>query len=154
MRRHAQCLFLQQFQVTGIIHKACEMDNALGCLLGVAVGDSAGAPLEFTANDHTIEPGTALAAMHMKGKKSRLSKGRGQGRLDLVRSTCQHVCGLFPHSLPAHSSRAHLLLQVRGQVTDDTELAICLARGELTMCFCSCCNPTPCCDFSPRPSGV
>jgi hypothetical protein len=51
------------------------MDNALGCLLGVAVGDSAGSPLEQAAFDHTVEPRLALAMMRMPGMNKVLGKG-------------------------------------------------------------------------------
>ena len=68
------------------------MDRALGCLLGVAVGDAAGATLEGRAAQ-LVPLAAARAAMRMPGS-----------------------------SVPYLG---------KGQVTDDTELTICLARGEL-----------------------
>lgn len=68
------------------------MDRALGCLLGVAVGDAAGATLEGRAAQ-LIPPAAAQAAMRMPGS-----------------------------AIPYLG---------KGQVTDDTELTICLARGEM-----------------------
>lgn len=72
------------------------MDRALGCLLGVAVGDAAGATLEGRAAQLT-PPAAAQAAMRMPG-----------------------------------SAMPYL---GKGQVTDDTELTICLARGEMGGCY-------------------
>lgn len=72
-------------------HRLNAMDLALGCLLGVAVGDAAGAALEDQAT-RLLPCEAARAAMAMPG-----------------------------------SQRPYL---GRGQVTDDTELTICLARGE------------------------
>lgn len=66
------------------------MDRALGCLLGVAVGDAAGATLEGHAAK-LLRQDAARAAMRMPG-----------------------------------SSRPYL---GHGQITDDTELTISLARG-------------------------
>jgi ADP-ribosylglycohydrolase len=66
------------------------MDRALGCLLGVAVGDAAGATLEGRGAQ-LVPPAAARAALRMPG-----------------------------------SAMPYL---GRGQVTDDTELTICLARG-------------------------
>lgn len=66
------------------------MDRALGCLLGVAVGDAAGATLEGRATQ-LLPAAAARAAMRMPG-----------------------------------SATPYL---GKGQVTDDTELTICLARG-------------------------
>lgn len=68
------------------------MDRALGCLLGVAVGDAAGATLEGRATQ-LLPAAAARAVMRMPG-----------------------------------SATPYL---GKGQVTDDTELTICLARGGL-----------------------
>lgn len=70
------------------------MDYALGCLLGVAVGDAAGATLERAGADAPVSEAAASAAMAMPGSVSPLL---GQG-----------------------------------QTTDDTELTICLAKGEVS----------------------
>lgn len=47
------------------VHGDPKLDRALGCLLGVAVGDAAGAPME-----HVVRPASAEMieeAMHMPG---------------------------------------------------------------------------------------
>lgn len=67
------------------------MDHALGCLLGVAVGDAAGATLEREGAEAPVDEAAARTAMTMPGSASPLLG--------------------------------------RGQITDDTELTISLARG-------------------------
>ena len=58
------------------------MDHALGCLLGVCVGDAAGASLERTAFNRIVSENEAKKAMHMPGLPPML--GNGQVGLVLV----------------------------------------------------------------------
>jgi hypothetical protein len=56
------------------------MDHALGCLLGVAVGDASGALLEgsYVGSLTPVDPQDAAAAMMMPGEEGSLPIGKGR----------------------------------------------------------------------------
>ncbi len=63
------------------------MERALGSLLGVAVGDAAGATLEREGAEAPVGEAAALAAMAMPGSTSPLL-GRGQTTDDTELTIC------------------------------------------------------------------
>ncbi len=118
-------------------------DAALGCLLGLACGDAAGAPLEFIGRRPTPEEAKACLRMPGGGPirvgPGQVRRFRCQGaRASLSSAQGERAAAVRP---TANTSKQAVLRQrllcrrsvlcIATQVTDDTELALALAHGLL-----------------------
>ena len=90
-----------------------KLNRAVGAMVGLAIGDAAGAPLEFIAVDASLPPFVAAV------------DGHGNGRVAWLATE------LDAHGALAYVGERNKFRLLRGQWTDDTAMALCLADSLL-----------------------